>query len=160
MKKPMLCFLVFILAGISCRKKVNEFPPEPEITYISTLPHEIHLLDTAALIQIKFHFTDGDGDIGLDPLEEKLGIFLKDSRDTTIRDSTIGYPFPYIEPSMRPKGGLEGTVTVNLTRQFFPLDSLHTALGGDTLTWFLYVRDTSGNKSNMIQSDTIYIKYE
>jgi hypothetical protein len=160
MKKLLLFFPVFVLAGISCKKKGNEFPPEPAITYISTLPHEIHIFDTTALIQIKFHFTDGDGDLGLDPSELKLGIFLKDSRDTTTRDSTVGYPFPYIAPSMRQKGGLQGTVSVNLTREFFPIDSLHVALGGDTLSWFIYVQDTSGHKSNVIQSDTIYIKYE
>lgn len=160
MKRLLMLCPVFVLLVLSCKKTVNDFPPEPEITHVSTSPQEIHIFDTSALIQIKFHFTDGDGDIGLDPSEQKLGIFLKDSRDTTQRDSTLGYPFPYIDPSIRPKGGLEGVATVKLGREYFLLDSLHTALGSDTMVWYLYIQDDSGTKSNVIHSDTIYIKYE
>lgn len=158
-KIVFLIMMVFIYS--SCKgddKKV--FPDEPQIYHQSTIPNMVNVFDSTAFTTIVFQFTDGDGDIGRDPQEEEMNIFLKDSRDTTQEDYSYSYPFPYIAPNIRPKGGLEGTVSVNLGRQYYPpRDSLHIALGKDTMFWSIYIMDNAGNKSNIIQSDTIFISF-
>lgn len=144
----------------SCKKERKTFPPEPELTHVSTTPNRIDMFDSMSETYILVHFTDGDGDIGTDPNEETRSIFIKDSRDTTGGDSTFGYPFPYIKPTIRPDGGLEGTFSLRLDRAYYnPWDSLHLALGKDTMTWDIFVIDDAGNRSNTITSDTIFIDY-
>jgi hypothetical protein len=155
---------LLLLAGItalfsSCEKMPDEYPPEPQLYYTTKLKHHIKLSDTAAFARIELRFTDGDGNIARDASSLTSEIYLRDSRDTvTSRDYTHALPMPYIDASQRPKkGGLEGRITLNLRRQFFPLDSLHSALGGDTMYWHIYIKDEANNKSNWIQTDTIYI---
>lgn len=157
---------LFILAGIvialaSCRKKPGSYPPEPQIYYQGTLPNTIDLRDTVTKVSISLKFNDGDGDIGTDPEEQKKNIFIKDSRDTSASDFTFSYPFPFIDQYMRPKdGGLEGFISINLGKEYFSVvDSLHIALRKDTARFTIYVEDDAGNKSNVVQSDPIYIEF-
>jgi len=160
MKKIFFLILACIWSLYSWKKETNHFPPEPQIYYQSTTPNHINVFDTAAYVRILFRFTDGDGDIGNDSQEADSSIFIKDSRDTASLEYTYTYPFPYLNPSIRPKGGLEGSVTLNLNAAYFsPRDSLHLALGADTMVWSIYFKDKAGHKSNVIRSDTVYIKY-
>jgi hypothetical protein len=102
-------------------------------------------------------FTDGDGDIGRDPKQEMQSLYITDSRDST---KVYPYPFPFIDDNMRPSdGGLEGFITIKLGRQYFNVtDSLHIALGKDTLHWDIYIKDEAGHKSNVVSTDPIYIE--
>ena len=161
MKKSLFIISVLIFFVYSCeKKKGKQFPPEPQIYYQSTTPDTINILDTASLTTIVFRFTDGDGDIAQDSKDSVPAIFVRDSRDTSLDNFTYALPFPYIAPNIRPDGGLEGTVALNLGRQYYQVwDSLHLALGRDTMVWSIYIEDIAGNKSNLITSDTIYIRY-
>ncbi len=157
-QKYTIFVLLTILFTACVKEEVNVFPDEPAIQYLNMAPTRLNLLDTTALIEMQFSFQDGDGDIGKDPAEEQMNIFLKDSRDTTSELFTYAYPFPYIPESKRPKGGLEGTVTMKLGREYFPpKDSLHIALGKDTLVLHIFIEDDAGNISNTITTDTIYV---
>lgn len=158
------CVSALLIPGIilwaSCKDKGATFPDEPQLTHVSTTPNKIHIFDSTSETYILVRFTDGDGDIGTDPDEETRSIFIKDSRDTLPGDSTFSYPFPYIKPNIRPDGGLEGTFSLRLDRAYYnPWDSLHLALGADTMIWSIFVIDDAGNKSNTITSDTIFIDY-
>lgn len=151
-----------MVSFLSCIEKKEPFPPEPQIYYQSVTPNTINILDTTAITRIHFTFTDGDGDIGTDPAEGDIGIFVKDSRDTSTigLDYTYEYPFPYIPTNIRGSNGIEGSVVLTLGREYYRnWDSLHLALGKDTLVWSVYIKDLAGNKSNVITTDSIYVEY-
>lgn len=161
MKRILFLLLISVIIGASCGKKPsNDFPVEPQIYYNGLTPATIDASDTNAALQIKFSFNDGDGDLGYDQTQMVHNIYLKDSRDTSAADTTFGYPFPYISDNMRPKNGsLQGNVVITLQRPYFLIsDSLHFALGGDTMFYKIYVQDSAGHKSNVITTDKIYIK--
>ncbi|WP_118975532.1 hypothetical protein [Taibaiella koreensis] len=160
MKRQIFLLLSLALFLASCTKQPKDYPPEPQIYYLSLRPQQVNLNDTAGVL-IELKFTDGDGDIGTDRSGETKNIFLKDSRDTSSSPFTLRQPFPYIEDYMRPtKGGLEGFLSINMGRQFFSVtDSLHLALRKDTLYFNIYVEDDAGHKSNVVQTDPIYLEF-
>lgn len=161
MKKMFLLVLAVTFFYLSCKKKEKSFPPEPQIYYESALPNTINVFDTSSATIIKFQFEDGDGDIGTSQNDTLMSIFLRDSRDTSSNDATYEFPFPYIPNSIRNGKALEGTVSLNVGFQFYRMwDSLHYALLKDTMTWSVYIQDLSGNKSNVITTDTIYIEFQ
>lgn len=160
MKKTLLFGLALMLLTFSCKKEEESFPPEPQIYYESTLPNTINVFDTNANTVIRFGFVDGDGDIGTDPKGETMSIYLRDSRDTSMEESTYQYPFPFIPDAIRDKKSIGGSLALNLGNQYYRIwDSLHLALQKDTMVWSIYIMDDAGNKSNIIHSDTIYIQY-
>jgi len=61
----------------SCQKDPDQYPIEPQIYYQSTTPRIMSFEDTAASIRIELKFTDGDGDLALDPTENETSVFLK-----------------------------------------------------------------------------------
>ena len=159
MKSRIILTFCALLLFAACEKQPDQFPIVPQIYYKYTTPRTIRILDTASLIKIGFEFTDGDGDIGRDENEVQLAIFVYNKLDTTKERDTLPFPFPFIAKSMRPtKGGLNGDVILNMPGQFFSLDSLHVALGGDTVIYNIFVKDDAGNRSNIITSDTIFVK--
>ena len=164
MKRQIYGLLAAIIClAASCQKDPDQYPDEPLLYYQSTSPRIVLNQDTASNIRIELKFTDGDGDIGMDPSENTMGIFLKDSRDTSSADFSYPHPFPYIPDNVRPKkGGLEGGIMLNLGRQYFTrfIDSLHLALRRDTMRFNIYIQDIAGNKSNVVTTDTIYIQLD
>lgn len=164
MKPKIFLLLSLIALFASCVKKPGSYPPEPQIYYQSTRPNIVNVEDTSVSVKIELKFTDGDGDIGRDQKQEVQSVFIRDSRDTnTSIDYTFPQPFPYIGDEMRPKdGGLEGFITLSLSKAFFLAiqpDSLHLALGKDTMHWDIYIKDEAGHKSNVVSTDPIYIEF-
>lgn len=165
MKRILLLLSISLIVWASCKKKAPIFPIEPQIYYNSITPTLIDFFkDTGAVIKISVRFNDGDGDIGQDASEMTNSIYLKDSRDTTSADTTFGYPFPYISKAQRPdNGSLEGNFEVDLKMTtYIPtyVDSLHLALGADTVIYKIYIKDVAGHKSNVITTDPIIVKFK
>lgn len=159
MKSRIILSFCALLLFASCEKQPDQFPDEPQIYYKNTTPRTINILDTAGAVKIGFEFTDGDGDIGRDQTESEYAIFVYNPSDTTRERDTLPFPFPYIADNLRPsKGGLSGDVTLNMTRAFFSLDSLHVALGGDTVIFNIFIKDQKGHVSNIITTDSIFVK--
>lgn len=157
MKSRIILTFCALLLFAACEKQPDQYPDEPQIYYKNTTPRTISIQDTAALVKIGFEFTDGDGNIGWD--EARAAIFVYNLRDTTKERDTLPFPFPLIEDGMRPrKGGLTGDVTLNMGRQFFSLDSTHVSLGGDTVIFNIFIKDEAGNMSNIITTDSIFVK--
>jgi hypothetical protein len=164
MKRILFLLLVSVIIITACQKKpYNYYPPEPQIYYKGIKPDTVNFGDTAAYIRIILEFNDGDGDLGTDPQELLNRIYIKDSRDTTAGDSTFTYPFPYVSPNMRPdNGSLQGSIYINLGREYFARilpDSFHLAMGKDTLTYNVYIKDDKEHKSNVIKTDPIYLSF-
>lgn len=160
--KQSVTFLAISLFGLwGCKdQKQPDIPVEPQIYNLSMNPNKMNVADPNALIKIQFEFRDGDQDIANDPNGTDSSIFIKDSRDTGLLDYTFVYPMPYIPNNLRPEGALEGFVTINLNNAYFSArDSLHFALGKDTLYWSIYLRDQSGHRSNTVETDPIYLTY-
>lgn len=160
MKKIAGILSTLLVFGISCKRDKTDYPIPPQIYNQSTNPHKIKVTDPTSSIKIKFSFKDGNQNIANNPNETDSTIFIKDSRDTSAEDFSYVYPMPFIPKNLRPKNGIQGTVTLNLSNAYFsPKDSLHFALGKDTMYWSIYIMDNDSNISNTIKSDTIYIDY-
>ncbi len=151
-----LIFCLFLVGA--CNKQPGEFPPEPQIYYQSTKPNLIDLMGEQEAVNIIFSFTDGDGNIANDASEVEPAIFIRRTRDTLAEP--FPFPMPYIPQNIRPEnGGVEGRVVINLGKEYFSLDSLHAALGGDTLTFDIYIQDELGNRSNVITTDSVVVTF-
>ncbi|MBP9075668.1 MAG: hypothetical protein KBG02_02325, partial [Haliscomenobacter sp.] len=89
MKNSASYLMFFAWLGIlflSTCSKPPVYPPEPVIEYAGLNQNAIEQSRDASIpldtIEIRFTFTDGDGDLGS---EDSINIFLEDSRDGTIQ---------------------------------------------------------------------------
>jgi hypothetical protein len=162
-----LIFLVLpaiILIG-SCHK-IAEISPIPSIKYTS-----FTIFDTTDILgndlkggKLRFHFEDGDGDIGLnEPVSE-----LYDSTDLffTLYRKIDGvmvpaatndplFPSPYRIPYMEPQGQdkvLRGTISVTFMYLFYEPT--------DTIKYDFYLKDRGNHKSNVASTSEIIISQD
>ncbi|MFN3918099.1 MAG: hypothetical protein ACK4K0_10190 [Flavobacteriales bacterium] len=175
----MKLFTKILISGIfiammlnSCLKK-EEFPPEPELTFISFTKMSA---DSAVFT---FSFVDGDGDIGLeigDTLppynasgdyhynlvlqyyERKNGEWVKGTEDPSgdnspnFKSIISGYRIKNITPTGQNKL-LKGQIDVFIEPFYFnPFSNWN-----DTIQWRAFMYDRALNKSNIIESNPIPI---
>lgn len=155
---------ILILGGIGCSEP-PVYPIEPQIEFLSLNQNAIEQSRDASIpldtIEIRFSFTDGDGDLGS---TDSINIHLEDSRDGTIQLFKIN-PIPKLGAGK----GLNGEIKILLTnspitRYFcctFPTTNL-TCLASkqyptDQLFYKIRIRDRAGNWSNEIQTERITI---
>ncbi len=158
MRKVIIITASLIIAASlwSCRKIV-QLPPEPVIKYIG-----FAVFDTTDILgnsykggRLKFHFEDGDGDLGLpqqtgDNPVDTINLFITAYRKTngTLTEVlpgdllyTRGYRIPYMDRIGQYKI-LRGTITISFLYQFYiPEDSA-------VLKYNFFVIDRALNKSN------------
>jgi len=147
---------LWVIGLFSCRKDSEKsFSDTPQITYKGISNSRINFFDTGVACNITLEFTDGDGNIGR---KEDSVITIQDFRSDTLYKS-YQYPFPIIGSEFRDHKWLEGTVRITLNTVFFTprLDSLHLAEKKDTLYFKIYLKDEAGNRSNTVQTATIYM---
>ena len=164
--------LLLTLCVYAC-KKYEDYPPEPTIEFLDfTVLRDAQGIDQRGVI--RFGFTDGDGNIGLNRndttapydynlfiryFEKKNGSFEEVFLITPryINDSTVVYDtasfngrIPPLTPAGKNKaisGEIQDTVFVNN-----PLSNF------DTIKFELYIRDRDLNNSNVISTPAIVIK--
>lgn len=136
-----------------------DFPDAPEIEFLSISPPAYfqkiagNPVDT---IEIKFSFTDGDGDIGFEDNVDP-DIFIYDNRDTFRRQ----FSFPVI-PDEGSGNGIRGEATILIVDQvcciypdgFRPCER-YDRFPTDTISFSIEVKDRAGNLSNRIVTDPI-----
>lgn len=158
MKWQLAIFLaIAVFSFTSCKKKKGPGDPIPVISNIMMSPDTIKAATGEDSLFIRFHFRDGDADLGNNPSSGNKDIFIADSRDTGIFFSSY---FPNIPDEIRdPEKGLEGTCTVFINSAFLMIrnDSLHLATG-DTLQFTVYIKDIAGHVSNKLTTDTLYLR--
>lgn len=154
-----------LIGGFSSCSEPPVYPIEPRIEYIGLNQNSIEQSRDASIpldtIEIRFSFTDGDGDLGS---TDSINIHLEDSRDGTLQLFKVN-PIPQIGAGK----GLNGEIKILLTnspitRYFcctFPNTNL-TCLASkqfpkDELFYKIRIRDRAGNWSNEIQTDKISI---
>lgn len=168
--KHVNIFLLLLLSGIALGlmdcSRPPEYPPEPIIEFIGLNQNTIEqsrvapeiLLDT---IEIRFSFTDGDGNLGS---KDSVNIFLEDSRDGTLQLFKVS-PIPRLGAG----NGLSGEIRILMTNSpstgYFCCTFPNTALTclpsrqfpTDTMSYTIQIRDEAGNWSNKIRTDRITI---
>jgi hypothetical protein len=162
---PWVCAGILAGAGAACTE-APEYPIEPQIEFIGLNQDSIEQSRDASIpldtIEIRFSFTDGDGDLGS---ADSINIYLEDSRDGTLQLFKIN-PIPKLGAGK----GLSGEIRILLsnspiTRYFcctFPNTNL-TCLASrqhptDQLSYKIRIRDRADNWSNEIQTDPITIR--
>lgn len=138
-----------------------DYPIEPIIEYVGmskdTLKRGAMQEDTTF---ITISFTDGDGDIGN---KDTLDLFVTDVR-TGVLENQFRVP---LVPDLGASNGIKGEITFRLftTCCIFPpelgLDPCngeHPSFRYDKVIYEVYIRDRAGHKSNVIETNPVYIR--
>ena len=156
-KLLLLAITVAILMP-SCLK-FEEFPIEPTVEFNEFVQYN----DSA---RIKFHFTDGDGDIGLnagdtfppyDTLPYYYNLFLEyfELHDGQWELVDLTLPLYYRVPVITPTGqnkALEGDMDILL----YPWPTLPNT-SGDTVKYSLKLVDRALHESNVVETGNIIV---
>jgi hypothetical protein len=156
-------FAVILIIGLNSCKKVVELPATPHIDFISfTIFDTLDILgNTSKGGRLKFHFEDGDGDLGLNPpsdaLSDSTNLFFKLFRKTggimvQAPDNDPLKPPDFRIPYMERLGQnkiLKGTISVT----FLYLFSHPT----DTIKYDFYIQDRALNMSNVVSTSEIVL---
>jgi len=153
---------IFITAGLlSCDRNGEQYSDIPEVEYQSfTLYYEIDNFGQRKLSgDLLFNFIDGDGNIGLHPLLDTLGIGLPDTllynlflqlhdyqgnAFVEISEAEGGfykYRIPYLD-----KKPLRGSITIKID---YPI------IKYDTVFYTFYLYDRAFNRSNTDSTEVI-----
>lgn len=155
--------LLLIIGGMASGcLRTEEFPATPAITF---KVFELHG-DSASLV---ISFTDGDGDIGLDPTDNAppfdtasayyFNLFLEHSEKVggEWRDVHFAEPIQYRIPRITPSGqnkALEGEIAVAIDP--FPLFITGDA---DTVRYSVELVDRALNRSNRVSTGEIIVPH-
>jgi hypothetical protein len=164
MKKFSYLFLItlIIIALYSCHK-VEQISSVPYIEYTNfTIFDTTDILGNASKGgRLRFHFEDGDGDMGLntpsDTQTDTTNLFFSLYRKTNgtmvaAADNDILKPSAYRIPYMERTGQnkiLKGTISVTFLYLFYNV--------GDTIKYDFYIEDRALNKSNVVSTGEIVL---
>jgi hypothetical protein len=153
--KIALFILLGFVLSITCCKKKDKYPPEPEITFKS---FEKFGADSAQLI---ISFTDGDGDIGLtqadtaEPFlfnfyttyyQKKNGVFSE-----KILPIPLNFRIPLLNTGKKSKS-LEGDILITFLKPYFAPTTT-----SDTIKYKVYIKDRAQNESNRVETNEIVV---
>ena len=156
MRKILSFFIILgILGIISCKK--NNYPDEPVLEFKSQSKNTMKQNGRDSMI-ITFNYTDGDGDIGNDSIDN---IFLIDKRTEQILAT---YRFPNDtdqEPGSFRKGEMQLIVYSGCciyNDLYFSACSPNPNQNLDTMRYLIEVKDRSGKTSNLIESGDLILE--
>ena len=159
-----LATVIIVIAMMASCHKIEHLSPVPHIEYTS-----FKIVDTTDILgnlskggRLKFHFEDGDGDLGLrtpagDSIADTTNLFLtlyrkKDGIMIPAASNDIlkpsGYRIPYMERVGQNKI-LKGTVSVTFLYLFYT--------PADTIRYDFYIIDRAQNVSNVVSTNEIVI---
>jgi len=169
MKKIFINFsFIFLLSLLvfSCSIK-PQYPDIPHIEYVSLSNNYANEFDT---LWVKLRFEDGDGNLGRDVnthascvtnceylsdsscfKDPYFGAFLIDMRDSCF----VYHKLPDFEPDGKIKA-VSGDILLNIP-PLFCKNGTCTTCTEDTVVYKIILRDASGNLSNSVLTDTIYL---
>ena len=166
MKEIRYLFLIIvsILIPVSCRK-IEKLPAVPHIEFTS-----FAIFDTTDILgnnskggRLKFHFEDGDGDLGLNApatvgvqtdstnlfftlYRKEGGIMVPAPDNDPLKPSA--YRIPYMERLGQNKI-LKGTISVTFLYLFYS--------PADTIRYDFYIKDRALNESNVVSTSEIVL---
>lgn len=167
MRKIRYLFLIIISIFLldSCRK-VEQLPAVPHIEFTS-----FTIFDTTDILgnnskggRLKFHFEDGDGDLGLNApttdqtnqtdstnlfftlFRKEVGVMVPAPDNDPLKPSA--YRIPYMERLGQNKI-LKGTISVTFLYLFYS--------PSDTIRYDFYIQDRALNESNVVSTSEIVL---
>lgn len=166
-----IIYILFTIAlsfvFFACNNKPS-YPDIPNIEYVSISKNHVNQFDT---LWVKLRFTDGDGNLGRDVnlsancvtncefisdsscfKDPFFGAFLIDMRDSCF----VYHKLPDFEPDGQIKA-VSGEILLNIP-PIFCKNGICTTCTQDTLVYKILLRDASGNYSNSVFTDTIFIE--
>jgi hypothetical protein len=160
--KYLIQILIALTIAVSC-KKIVQLPATPHVEFTSFLTFDTTdiLGNSAKGGRLKFHFEDGDGDLGLntptDSLADTTNLFFTLYRKisgsmVTAPPNDPLTPSSYRIPFMDRQGQnkiLKGTISVTFMYLFYNPT--------DTIKYDFYVEDRALNKSNVASTSEIEI---
>lgn len=164
MKKiKYLLFIFFLIHVFDSCKKIEQLSNVPHIEFTN-----FAVFDTADILgnhskggRLRFHFEDGDGDVGLNPIganqSDSTDLFLtlfriKGGVRTPAPLNDPIYPSSYRIPFMERLGRnkiLRGTISVTFLYLFYS--------PGDTISYDFYIMDRALNQSNVASTTDIIL---
>jgi hypothetical protein len=164
MRKISYLSLVFIsLIFLNACKKVEQLSAVPHIEYTS-----FTIFDTTDILgnnskggRLKFHFEDGDGDLGLNAptggqtdstnlfftlFRKEAGVMLQAPDNDPLKPSA--YRIPYMERLGQNKI-LKGTISVTFLYLFYS--------PADTIRYDFFIKDRALNESNIASTSEIVL---
>jgi len=162
-KNRCLLLITIVIMGLSSCRKIEHLPAVPSIEYLN-----FTVFDTTDILgnkskggRLRFHFEDGDGDLGLnapaDSTQDSTNLFLSLYRKTggimvpaAANDPLKPSPFriPYMERLGQNKI-LKGTISVTFMYLFYNPT--------DTIKYDFYVKDRALNESNVASTNQIIL---
>ncbi len=155
-KNKLLSALIVIMmssAMIACSKKDSStIGNAPSISFMSLQGGNSLQVGSNQYINIVFSFSDPKGLLGNSPASGNYDIYTEDDRDTSV----IAYYFPKGLRDLLVKGqSVSGTCSLAIEGAYQQLRPNRAS--GDTLRLKLYILNSQGVKSNMIQIPDIYL---
>jgi hypothetical protein len=154
--------VLLILSGFYACKKEKQFDSIPAITFKSYALRE-YVSGQGYFTDLKFTFTDGDGDIGLldtetSPPYDTSSVFYyncfiqrqKKINGVFTNVPSFNYRIPYVVPDSRNKN-IEGEIIVEV---FYLDDTPNVA---DTMRLVFYIADRALHLSNTITSEELVL---
>jgi hypothetical protein len=158
-----LLFIMFITPVLSSCHKAESVSDVPHIDFINfTIFDTTDILGNASKGgRLRFHFEDGDGNVGLDAPSETttqqdttnlfFTLYRKvDGAMVAAADNDLLKPSSYRIPYMESKGQdkiMKGTIAVTFLYLFYA--------PGDTIKYDFYIKDRSENVSNVASTSEI-----
>jgi hypothetical protein len=163
-KKYLFLGVLAMILLWSCRK-VEHYPPEPQISYSDFLLRDsVDYLGNKLLTgTVSFRFIDGDGDLGMPDIDSLLpgtpsssnlffslyylknNVLLPAEEDDV--KTPLSYRIPYIKMTGRDKT-MKGEIRVTFFYTNFPYD---------TIKYTFYVVDRAGHESNTAETPLIVL---
>ena len=156
--------IIIFICWYSC-KKVEHVPDAPSIEYTSfTIFDTTDILDNNSKGgRLKFHFEDGNGDLGLNApsqsdttadstnlfftlFRKEGGVMVAAPDNDPLKPSS--YRIPYMERLGQDKI-LKGTISVTFLYLFYS--------PSDTIRYDFYIKDRAGNVSNVASTSEIVL---
>jgi hypothetical protein len=166
-----IAILFIFINSLGCSSEIGPFPNEPFIALKGPITKLIGPDGKDSIIQITFDFTDGDGDIGLGTFDTmvpynfgsayfyNLLVDVKQQIDGKMKpiqydviDDTVNFNsrIPIITPTGKEKA-IEGEFTLNIYAD------MNARTQPDSVKFSLFIYDRAKHKSNVIETDVIFI---
>jgi hypothetical protein len=163
MKEFRYLLLIIIIIGLASCHKIEQLPAVPNIEFTS-----FTVFDTTDILgnkskggRLRFHFEDGDGDLGLNAptnkqpdstnlfftlFRKKDGVMLPAPDNDPLKPSS--YRIPYMERTGQNKI-MKGTISVTFLYLFYSVT--------DTIRYDFYLKDRALNESNVVSTSEIIL---
>jgi len=148
---------------ISCETVSPVYPDEPVVDYQGfTLFASVDSLGNKTIMgRITFDFTDGDGDLGLLPIEENTNIELPDSLKYNFYLQVYDLQaYEYVKIPESEGGILKYRIPhldKNPTNGTMDLDISYPVIFHDTIFYTFYIVDRAFNHSNTDSTDVVVL---